>query len=186
MTKTLPISEAREQLRALVEQASRTMGRVIITRNGKPEAVLMGYDEYESWVETLDTLADPDEMEAIREGEADVRAGNVVSFEEAFGKPQGTPREGLKIHMELTERELTLLKALAEGQTLKEIAKSLHVSVQSVEALRDSVTHKLGLDLVHGAMHDHDPQSVSGLKRSVAELEKHVAAQTRKPIKAGR
>ena len=87
MTKTLPISEAREHLRALVEQASRTMGRVIITRNGKPEAVLMGYDEYESWVETLDTLADPEEMEAIREGAADIRVGNVVSFEEAFGKP---------------------------------------------------------------------------------------------------
>jgi len=46
--------------------------------------------EYESWVETLDTLADPEEMEAIREGEADVRARNVVSFEEAFGKPQKT------------------------------------------------------------------------------------------------
>ncbi|HNP81662.1 MAG TPA: hypothetical protein PKN47_09400 [Nitrospira sp.] len=43
--------------------------------------------EYESWAETLDTLSDADEMEAIRAGEADVRAGNVVSFEEAFGKP---------------------------------------------------------------------------------------------------
>lgn len=46
--------------------------------------------EYESWVETLDTLADPEEMEAIREGEAYIRAGNVVSFQEAFGRP---PRE---------------------------------------------------------------------------------------------
>ncbi|WHZ14977.1 MAG: hypothetical protein OJF52_001817 [Nitrospira sp.] len=46
--------------------------------------------EYESWAETLDTLADAEEMEAIREGEADVRAGNVVSFEEAFGQPHGS------------------------------------------------------------------------------------------------
>lgn len=45
--------------------------------------------EYESWAETLDTLSDPEEMEAIREGAADIRAGNVVSFEEVFGKPLG-------------------------------------------------------------------------------------------------
>ncbi|MBX3438881.1 MAG: hypothetical protein KF861_15425 [Planctomycetaceae bacterium] len=45
--------------------------------------------EYERWAETLDTLADPEEMEAILEGEADVRAGNVVSFAEVFGEPQG-------------------------------------------------------------------------------------------------
>lgn len=43
MTKTLPISEARQELPTLVEETSRTMGHVIITRNGKPEAVLMGH-----------------------------------------------------------------------------------------------------------------------------------------------
>lgn len=182
MTKTLPISEAREHLRALVEQASRTMGRVIITRNGKPEAVLMGYDEYESWVETLDTLADPGEIEAIREGEADVRAGNIVSFEEAFGKPQGAPgdasREARKVRVEMTDLERYLIQALAYGQTSKDIAQSLHIPVKSVEALKASVAHKLGID--------RDTRNVSKLAKSVAELDKHVAAQTRKPVKTGR
>lgn len=32
----------------------------------------------------------PEEMEAIWEGEADIRAGNVVSFQESIGRP---PRE---------------------------------------------------------------------------------------------
>lgn len=178
MTKTLPISEAREHLPALVERASRTMGRVIITRNGKPEAVLMGYDEYESWVETLDTLADPGEMEAIREGEADVRAGDVVSFEEAFGEPQGAAREARKVRLEMTDLERSLIQALAYGQTSKDIAQSLHIPVKSVEALKASVAHKLGID--------RDTGSVSKLAQSVAELDKHVAAQTRKPVKAGR
>ncbi|MGE0273920.1 MAG: type II toxin-antitoxin system Phd/YefM family antitoxin [Nitrospiraceae bacterium] len=47
MTKTLPISEACTRLPDLVEAATRTMDRVIITRNGKPEAVLMGHEEFE-------------------------------------------------------------------------------------------------------------------------------------------
>ncbi|HND03918.1 MAG TPA: type II toxin-antitoxin system Phd/YefM family antitoxin, partial [Nitrospira sp.] len=97
MVKTLPISEAREQLRALVEQANRTMARVIITRNGKPEAVLMGYAEYESWLETLDVMADHDELAAIEAGLADVRAGRLVSAEDAYREaapPKDTPLEG--------------------------------------------------------------------------------------------
>jgi prevent-host-death family protein len=53
ITKTLPISKARTRLPYLVEAASRTMDRVIITRNGNPEAVLMGHEEFESWARNL-------------------------------------------------------------------------------------------------------------------------------------
>ena len=87
MTKTLPISEARTRLPDLVEAASRTMDRVIITRNGKPEAVLMGHEEFESWAETLEVLSNPGEMAKIRAGMEALAKGDVVSYEEAFGEP---------------------------------------------------------------------------------------------------
>jgi prevent-host-death family protein len=87
MTKTLPISEVRLRLPDLVEEASRSMERVIITRKGKPHAVLMGHEEFESWAETLEVLSSPTEMAKIREGLADLAKGNVVSYEEAFGEP---------------------------------------------------------------------------------------------------
>ena len=87
MTKTLPITEARQNLRDLVEKVQKLRARYIITRNGKPGAVLIGHDEFESWLETMDVLTDREEIKAIQEGLADLRAGRVSSFEEVFGEP---------------------------------------------------------------------------------------------------
>lgn len=87
MVKTLPISEARSSFKALVDKASRTLARFIITRNGKPGAVLIAHSEYESWQETLEVLASDEELEGIKEGVADLRAGRSMSFEDVFGEP---------------------------------------------------------------------------------------------------
>ncbi len=87
MTRTLPLSEARQTLPALVSKAARLMDRAVITRKGKAEAVLMGIEEYESWVETLELLSSPKSVKGIREGLADLKAGRGRPFEEVFGEP---------------------------------------------------------------------------------------------------
>ena len=87
MTKIIPLSEARQTLPSLVTRMRRLMNRVIITRKGKPEAVLMGLDEYESWVETLELVSRPEAVAGIREGLADLAARRSKSFEEVFGEP---------------------------------------------------------------------------------------------------
>ena len=38
---------------------------MIITRNGKPQAVMMGFEEYESWVETLELMSRPETVRGI-------------------------------------------------------------------------------------------------------------------------
>ena len=159
MVKTLPISEAREQLRALVEQANRTMTRVIITRNGKPEAVLMGYAEYESWLETLDVMADHDELAAIEAGLADVRAGRLVSAEDAYREaapPKDTPLEGPGNIGSggLTEREVTVLHRIAAGSLENEIAHDLRLAPKTIHALKMSIFRKLGIRTHLEARHD--------------------------------
>jgi PHD/YefM family antitoxin component YafN of YafNO toxin-antitoxin module len=63
------------------------LDRVVITRNGKPEAVMMAFEEYESWVETLELLSRPETARGIREGLADLKAGRTRSFEDVFGEP---------------------------------------------------------------------------------------------------
>ena len=85
-TKTLPISDAREQLTILVERVARLRSQYIITRKGEPNAVLMSHAEYESWLETLDLLQDADEVAGIREGLAELQRGRSVTFEETFGE----------------------------------------------------------------------------------------------------
>lgn len=82
MTKTLPITKAREQLTNLVEKADKLLNEYIITVNGVPAAALISASEYESWKETLDILSDRKLIKAIKEGEEDIRKGNFVSFEQ--------------------------------------------------------------------------------------------------------
>jgi len=94
MTKTVPVSEARQNLPVLISRLRKLMDRVIITRKGKPEAVMMAFDEYESWVETLELMSRPETMKGIREGLADLKSGRSRSFEEVFGEPlHGKPKK---------------------------------------------------------------------------------------------
>ena len=51
---------------------------------------------------------------------------------------------------ELTGRELEVLQLLAEGETSKQIAATLHVSVKTVTAHRQNIVHKLSIHSVAG------------------------------------
>lgn len=82
MTKTLPITKAREELTTLVANAAKKLDEYIITVNGTPAAILMSVAEFESWQETMDILADKELMEAIREGEAQIERGEVIDLED--------------------------------------------------------------------------------------------------------
>jgi prevent-host-death family protein len=71
----------------LVGRTRKLLDRVIITRKGKPEAVIIGFEEYESWLETLEIMARSETVRGIREGLADLKAGRSRSFEQVFGEP---------------------------------------------------------------------------------------------------
>ncbi|MEX0802415.1 MAG: type II toxin-antitoxin system Phd/YefM family antitoxin [Candidatus Binatia bacterium] len=66
--KTLPLSEVKTKLSALVDAVERRDDAVTITRNGKPVAIIVSKDEYESWQETVEILRDAKFMEEIRKG----------------------------------------------------------------------------------------------------------------------
>ncbi len=50
---SVPLSEAKDKLSALVDEAERTHDIVTITRHGKPAAVLMAAADLESLNETM-------------------------------------------------------------------------------------------------------------------------------------
>jgi antitoxin YefM len=70
MTSYLPLAEVRDRLSPLVASVQATHERVVITKNGKPAAVLIAVEDLESLEETLDVLADEEAMQAIREAQA--------------------------------------------------------------------------------------------------------------------
>ena len=64
MSKTMPISEVKTRLPELVSDLEEREDEIVVTRNGKPAAVLVNYEEYERLKETLDVLSDPASMRA--------------------------------------------------------------------------------------------------------------------------
>lgn len=82
MTTTLSITQARNELPTLVDNAKRKLSEYIITVNGAPAAVLISAAEYESMKETNEILSDPELMESIRQGEEDIKNGNYITFED--------------------------------------------------------------------------------------------------------
>ena len=72
--KILSLSEAKAGLSGLVADVSRRDEEVIITRNGRPAAVLVSPDEFESWKETRAIKADASLMRDIKAGLADLKA----------------------------------------------------------------------------------------------------------------
>lgn len=78
--KTLSLSEAKAKLGGLVDEVERRGEEVLITRNGRPAAVLISHDKYESLKETLAIRADRDLMREIRTGLAALKAGKARPY----------------------------------------------------------------------------------------------------------
>jgi len=75
MPETLPLSFVKSHLSELVDRIDDQHDRVVVTRNGKPAAVLISPDDLEGLEETLANLSDRVAMEQIRESERSLAAG---------------------------------------------------------------------------------------------------------------
>jgi prevent-host-death family protein len=73
-----PLRNVRDHLSEFVDRAEREHERVVVTRNGRPAAVLIGYDDLAGLEETLDILSDPEALREIRQAEAEVARGEGV------------------------------------------------------------------------------------------------------------
>ena len=82
VAKIIPFTEARANLTELLDDLEDRHEHVLITRNGRPSAVMLSAAEYESLEETLDILQDKELMDALRKSEDDIRAGRLVSLED--------------------------------------------------------------------------------------------------------
>jgi prevent-host-death family protein len=76
---TLPLSDARARLLQLVRDAEELGKRFVITRSGRPAAVLISAEEFGGLLETLEILADPKLAAAVARGLGDVERGRLLS-----------------------------------------------------------------------------------------------------------
>ena len=80
--ETLPLSEIKKRLSEIVDGIEDRHDRVVLTRNGRPAAVLMSPAELESLEETLEILSDPAARRDIEAAESAIAAGDAVDADE--------------------------------------------------------------------------------------------------------
>lgn len=87
--KTLSLSEAKMKLSALVESVATVDKEIMITKNGRPAAVLVSPDEFDSWKETSIVRFDENLMTEIQQGltALEKNNANLYTLEELFQDP---------------------------------------------------------------------------------------------------
>jgi prevent-host-death family protein len=82
MARIVPFTEARARLTELLDDVEARHEHVVITRLGRPAAVLVSTEEWEALEETLEILQDEETLTALRDSEKDVKAGRLFSLDE--------------------------------------------------------------------------------------------------------
>jgi PHD/YefM family antitoxin component YafN of YafNO toxin-antitoxin module len=75
------IGEARQGLLSLSQSAKNKLERFVITQNGQPQSVLLGYRDYMGMLEAIKLLQRPDLVQEITNGLTALRSGEGVIFD---------------------------------------------------------------------------------------------------------
>lgn len=83
---TLPLAQIKAHLSEIVDRIESEHERIVLTRNGRPAAVLLSPDDLEALEDTLDLLSDPTALAEIRAARKDIATGRGVTAEELRAK----------------------------------------------------------------------------------------------------
>ena len=84
--KTIPITEGRKKLFKIVEEIQKPDTYYTFTVDGKPQVVLMSKDEFDSIMETMEILSDPEIVKDLKKADEDFKKGKYSSWEEVRKK----------------------------------------------------------------------------------------------------
>jgi prevent-host-death family protein len=79
---TINLSEAKDNLSKLVKDTAETNRSIVISVNGRNQAVLISMEEYGSLMETIEILKDQSLVKKIMSSTEDIRKGDVVDFDD--------------------------------------------------------------------------------------------------------
>ena len=91
LSEHLPLADVKKRLSEVIDTLEREHGRVVVTKHGRPAAVMINVDDLESLEETLEILSNPALMAAIRAGQDDAAEGRTerASREEMLARIAG-------------------------------------------------------------------------------------------------
>jgi len=82
MVNTITLKELRPELPAVIKDIDTKLGRYIVTKRGKPIAVMMSPDDYEGLLETIEILSDKETARRIKKAKQEIKEGKTISLEE--------------------------------------------------------------------------------------------------------
>jgi prevent-host-death family protein len=82
----MPLADVKNRLSEVVDRLEREHGRVVITKHGRPAAVVLSIEDLESLEETLDILGDQPAVTRLRKSLDEAAAGRakVLAKDEAL------------------------------------------------------------------------------------------------------
>lgn len=87
--KTFPISEARKNIFKIADMVQRPATYVTLTEKGRPKAVMLSVEEFQSWVETLEVVQDfPNLKRDIAAAHEDFKKGEYIVFSSDVSAPK--------------------------------------------------------------------------------------------------
>lgn len=86
MSDVLPLAEVKAKFSEMVDRVEQQHARIVVTRNGRPAAVLLGADDLAALEDTLELLSDPRAMTEIEAARGEIDQGITVSAEELRAK----------------------------------------------------------------------------------------------------
>ena len=81
MIKSVTLKALRPKLPRIMDEIDSKMDRFVITKRGKPVAMLMSIDDYGGVLETIDILSNTHLMKRLKKAKADVKAGRLKSLD---------------------------------------------------------------------------------------------------------
>ncbi len=93
MKKIISINKASKDFIKIIEDVQKDNNYYILTEKGKAKVIVMSYDDFDGWMETIDVaLTYPDILKDAKELDKDVKSGaykQYVSLEEVIAKQKG-------------------------------------------------------------------------------------------------
>lgn len=82
MINSITLKELRPELPEVIKGIDQKLDRYIITKRGKPVAIMMSIDDYEGLSETVEILSNKETVRRIKQAKRGIKEGNTISLEE--------------------------------------------------------------------------------------------------------
>jgi prevent-host-death family protein len=83
MLEAFSVTETRNTFLPLINRVEGELYRFMVTKHGKPVAVVLSYEEYSRMVETLRLIEDRELTRDIKQGTAEMKQADMIELTDA-------------------------------------------------------------------------------------------------------